>query len=181
MINPDKISFRPLQREDLPRLYAWHLAPHVRQWWDAPASYDALVEQLKPRLSGQHPARPFVMLYDGQPIGYIQSYPISAWPEYYAGIQAGQDAAGIDMFIGEPEYLHQGLGAPMLRQFLREIVFANAAYDSCLIGPDPANAAAIKAYEKAGFRHLKTVHIPALDETQYLMRLARFTTPANPD
>lgn len=173
MLTPDKLSFRPLQHADLPRLYAWRLAPHVRRWWDAPASYDALIEQLRPRLSGQHPARPFLILYDAQPIGYIQYFPINAWDEYRAAIQVEEPAAGVDLFIGEPEYLHQGLGAPLLRQFLKEIVFADAAFVNCLIDPDPENAAAIKAYEKAGFHYLKTVYIPALNETQYLMRITR--------
>jgi RimJ/RimL family protein N-acetyltransferase len=186
MLDPDTISFRPLQREDLPLLYRWHIAPHVRQWWDPPASYEALVERFNRQQISQQPPYRSLVLHGGQPIAYIQTYPLSAQPEYYRDIQESKDAAGIDMFIGAPEYLHRGLGAPMLWQFLKEIVFTNETYISCLIGPDPQNTAAIRAYEKAGFRHLKTVFIPALNETQYLMRLPRaealeITTPANPD
>jgi RimJ/RimL family protein N-acetyltransferase len=55
----------------------------------------------------------------------------------------------------------------------QEIVFAGKTFASCIIGPEPENTITIKAYEKAGFRHLKTVQLPFLDERQYLMRLAR--------
>ncbi|HLW02671.1 MAG TPA: GNAT family N-acetyltransferase [Ktedonobacterales bacterium] len=173
MLDPSKISFRPLQRADLPLLYTWRIAAHVRQWWDAPASYDALVEQFTARLNSKEPPFPFLIVYEQTPIGYIQSFPIQSWREYHTAIQVEEEAAGVDMFIGDQRYLHHGLGGPILRQFLQEIVFSDETVVSCIIGPEPENTIAIKAYEKAGFRHLKTMHIPFLGETYYLMRLAQ--------
>ena len=40
----------------------------------------------------------------------------------------------------------------------------------CVIGPAASNAIAIRAYEKAGFRHLNTIVVPGEDEPEYLMR-----------
>jgi len=173
MLDPANIHFRPLQLPDLPLLYSWHLAPHVRQWWDPPASLKALVKRFNRQQSSQQPPYRFVILYATEPIGSIQYFPIRSWQDYQAAIQIEEEAAGVDMFIGDPTYLHQGLGGPILRQFLQEIVFADETLISCIIGPEPENHSAIRAYEKAGFRHLKTVLIPFLNETYYLMRLAR--------
>jgi RimJ/RimL family protein N-acetyltransferase len=44
---------------------------------------------------------------------------------------------------------------------------------SCVIGPEPKNAAAIRAYAKAGFRHWKTIQQPDEPEPEWLMRLAK--------
>ncbi|HEU5367089.1 MAG TPA: GNAT family N-acetyltransferase [Ktedonobacterales bacterium] len=173
MLDPAQIRFRPLQRDDLPWLYAAHLEPHVRQWWDPPASLDALDERFERQQRTHEPPDRYIILYGSVPIGTIQTFPIRSWRDYHTAIQIEEEAAGVDMFIGDRNYLHQGLGGPILRQFLREIVFTNAAFASCIIGPEPENASAIKAYAKAGFRHLKTVQLPFLGEQQYLMRLAR--------
>ncbi len=46
--------------------------------------------------------------------------------------------------------------------------------DLCVIGPTRSNAAAIRAYEKAGFRFLKTYLEPDSREPEhYLMELIR--------
>lgn len=177
MPNPKNIHFQPLQLADLPLLHSWHLAPHVRQWWDPPASLEALVERFNRQQSSQQPPYRFVILYASEPIGSIQYFPIRSWQEYQAATHIEEEAAGVDMFIGDPAYLHQGLGALILRQFLQEIVFVNQTFVSCIIDPEPENRSAIRAYEKAGFRHLKTILIPFLNETYYLMRLARSEVP----
>jgi aminoglycoside 6'-N-acetyltransferase len=44
---------------------------------------------------------------------------------------------------------------------------------SCIIDPEPANRIAIRAYEKAGFRYVKTVKVPAEPQPAYLMRISR--------
>ena len=41
----------------------------------------------------------------------------------------------------------------------------------CVIGPSVDNVAAIRAYEKAGFRPLKEVRVPGEAQPEFLMRL----------
>ena len=77
------------------------------------------------------------------------------------------------MFVGEDGFLCMGLGSHILRRFLREAVFANDDLEACVIGPDPKNAAAIRAYEKAGCRYFKTIQVPGEPEPEYLMRISR--------
>lgn len=42
---------------------------------------------------------------------------------------------------------------------------------ACVIGPEPKNTAAIRVYEKAGFRFFKTIQVPTEPEPEYLMKL----------
>ncbi|HET9110671.1 MAG TPA: GNAT family N-acetyltransferase [Ktedonobacterales bacterium] len=172
-LDPTLIAFRPLREQDIPLVYRWRCLPHVRQWWrDEP--YEAIAVKLTRRAHGDEPASSFLMLYGAAPIGYIHTYHVSDFPDYAARVGSdAENAAGVDLFIGDARYLHRGLGAPIIREFLRAVVFADSTVDSCLIGPDPTNMAAIRAYAKSGFRYLKTIPGERPDESEYLMRLAR--------
>jgi RimJ/RimL family protein N-acetyltransferase len=45
--------------------------------------------------------------------------------------------------------------------------------ERCIVDPEPKNLIAIKAYENAGFRYLKTIQIPEEEEPEYLMEIKR--------
>lgn len=173
--DPAGLGFRPLRLADLPLIYRWLNTPHVARWWydEEVATLQDVAAKYEPRIAGQERVRCFVILYEERPIGYIQSYLIRDHPAYSAQVAVEEEAAGVDLFIGEPEYVHRGLGAPLLVAFLRQIVFADRAVESCIIGPEPKNTAAIRAYEKAGFRYLKTITVPGEPAPEYLMRMAR--------
>ena len=112
----------------------------------------------------------YTIRYGAQPIGFIQTYPLRAYPDYATLIGIEDEAAGIDLFIGEADYAYRGLGAPLLRAFLRQVVFTDPAIDSCIIDPEINNTSAIRAYEKAGFIYLKTIQAPDELAPQYVMR-----------
>ena len=156
------IRFRALNRGDLPLMHRWLNTPHVVEWWpDEAVALDEIVAKYTPRIDGLEDVRCFVIVHGDRPIGYIQEYPL------------GEHSAGIDLFIGEVEFHHRGLGAPIIRQFLNDVVFANPAIESCLIDPAVSNREAIRAYEKAGFRFLRTVTNPGEPEPAHLMRITR--------
>jgi aminoglycoside 6'-N-acetyltransferase len=155
----------------------WLLRPHVRAWYeDVPTDRypdDAIAERLL-AMSGADPTDHFIILLDGRPIGDIQSYRIDDHPEYAAQIAIGRPAVGIDLFIGEPELIGRGHGPELIRAFLRDVAFPKYGLDLCVIGPTRSNAAAIRAYEKAGFRFLKTYLEPETREPEHhLMELTR--------
>ena len=116
-------------------------------------------------------SNPFLILYARTPIGYIQSYRISNYPDYNEHVQVDEKTAGIDLFIGEDDYLHRGFGTAILTKFLAEIIFSDDSILSCVIGPEPKNKAAVRCYEKVGFRYFKTITIPDEPESEYLMRI----------
>jgi len=174
MLDATKIRFQKLRMADLPLMHKWLATDEVRQWYGKQdTSYQQVVEQYSPAINGQEPTDCFLIVYTDTPIGYIQTYKISDYPDYSQYLQVSDDAAGVDLFIGEVAYLHQGLGCLILKRFLREIVFVNPAMGSCILGPEPQNKVAIRAYEKAGFRYLKTVQIPDEEEPEYLMSISK--------
>jgi RimJ/RimL family protein N-acetyltransferase len=175
MMDPALIGFRQMATDDLPLMHQWLQIPPVLEWWwgGIAPTYEAVVEKYGPNIRGEAPTVCYLILYAGDPIGYIQTYRIRDYPAYAAQVDVDEEAAGVDLFIGDEAYLHKGLGSYILRAFLRDIVFATGDVASCIIGPSEANAIAIRAYEKAGFRYFKT--IPSTNEPtpEYLMRIAR--------
>jgi RimJ/RimL family protein N-acetyltransferase len=168
------IHFRTLDRGDLPLMHRWLNTPHVVEWWpDEALTLDQIIAKYAPRIDGKEDVRCFLIVRGDAPIGYIEEYPVAEDSEYAAHIAAAERAAGIDLFIGEVEFHHRGLGAPIIRQFLNDVVFADSAVESCIIDPAVSNRGAIRAYKKAGFRFLKTVTNPGTAEAQYLMRIGR--------
>ena len=174
-MDPRAISFRRLRTSDLGLMHRWLNAPHVRRWWYAEGTfYKEIEEHYLPGIGGRDPTDLFLILHGDEPIGFIQTYRISAEAdEAYASLVGVDNSAGVDLFIGEPGYLYQGLGSSVIHRFLSEHVFSYPEVEVCVIGPEPKNVAAIRAYEKAGFRYFKTIQVPGEPEPEYLMRLTR--------
>jgi len=174
MLDPTRIHFQKLRMADLPLMHRWLNTEAVMQWWGKNgASYAQVVEKYTPRIQGQGHTTSFLIMYGDRRIGYIQTYKIRDYPDYAAYVQVDEDAAGVDLFIGEADYLHKGLGSSILRTFLRDVVFGTTDAVSCIMGPEPKNTAAIRAYERAGFSYLKTIQVPGEEEPEYLMRVDR--------
>ncbi len=175
MLDPIHIGFRPLEMADLPLLHRWLNTDFVVEWYfeKEPYSYENIEKEFIPYIKGEEPNLSYIITYAAQPIGYIQCYRIKDYPEYAATVGEAENAAGVDLFIGEADYLHQGLGGPILRRFLREVLFPTLDVVSCIIGPDVDNEVAKKAYAKGGFKYLKTVDDPDEPGPEYLMRVMR--------
>jgi len=168
------IHFRTLDRGDLPLMHRWRNTPHVVEWWPGEAlTLDQIIAKYSAHIDGKENVRCFVIVNGDTPIGYIQKYPIGENSEYARHIPVAAEAAGIDLFIGEVEFHHRGLGAPIIRQFLNDIVFADPAVKTCIIDPAVSNRVAIRAYEKAGFRFLQTVTNAGDAEPHRLMKIGR--------
>lgn len=175
-----EIAFRRLSMEDLPLMHRWVNAEPLLQIWNhgETKTYEEIVAKYEPRISGAEPADPYIILYDGRPIGYIQTYLWRDWPDYAQHMDLTEEAASLDVFIGEEAYRGRGIGSKMLVQFMREIIFANPDAASCIITPEVENVAAHRAYEKAGFRHWKTMNHPDEPTPVYFMRVGRNELPS---
>jgi aminoglycoside 6'-N-acetyltransferase len=170
-------TFRRLTEADLPRLHDWLEQPHVRAFWrDEPRTLDGVAERYAGVLAGTEPTYAFIASLEELPIGFLQTYRIADHPDYAARIDVGADAAGVDMLIGDPSFAHRGLGAPLLVQFVDEVVWPVTCARACWIGPTVDNTRAIRCYQKAGFEHVKTVLVPGDDQPEYLMRLVPSST-----
>jgi RimJ/RimL family protein N-acetyltransferase len=178
------LGFRRLETGDLPLMLAWLTTPFVSRWYplsgNEAVTADAVARKYQPYIRGERPTHPYLILRGGEPVGYIQWYLIDDWRAYAARVGAPQGAAGVDLFIGGPELAYRGLGSSALVLFLRRVVFAQSGVSCCVVGPSPDNKAAIRAYEKAGFRAWKTISGDSLDGAEFLMKIDRVEDAAMP-
>ena len=169
-----QFRFRLLERGDLALMHRWLGLPHVAEWWGRAPSLAEVEKEYGEYIDGVEPIRAYVAYADDAPIGHLQfaRYRDYAWYARILGIEA-LDAVNCDVFIGEERFLHRGLGAPMLRAFVDEIVFADASVPTCFIDPDARNRIAIRAYEKAGFRFVRHVADDGEGDPIHLMERSR--------
>ena len=152
-----RLDFRPLAEEDLPTLFNWLSRPHVRRWWGRePGSYPEFAAKYAPRVLPGGPVDAFVIRVDDADAGYIQKYRLEDFPHYrrLLGLEAEEGVVAMDVLLGDEWRCNQGLGAYVIGRFFRERVMAGGAR-ACIAGPHEADAASIRAFEKAGFRRWK--------------------------
>ena len=140
----------------------------MRRWWSdelAETDYpERTLARWRRAIRGEVPTRRYLIKLDGRPIGQIQSYLVQDYPDYEAEVgELGERALSIDLFIGEPELIGKGHGPALIRAFLRSEM-PRYGVDLCVIGPATANHSAVRAYQKAGFRFMRTYRE---DDTRY--------------
>ena len=176
------ITFRPLAESDLPLIHAWLNNPEVARWYGLDLenltrpTLDQVVEHYMPRIRVERPTLCYVIAFGERPAGFIQTYRVGDYHEYARAIDYDDDAWAIDLFIGEDDCRGGGFGSRALVRFLEAEVFTRPGVEVAVISPNPDNKRAIRAYEKAGFRHLKNVWVPQEKAYEYVM-VRRKTQP----
>ena len=146
-------QFHPMTAGDLPLMRRWLAMPHVAEWWGEP---DAELDYIRDMIDGRDTTRPFIFSVDEEPVGYIQYWFVghhqnATWIADHPWLaELPADAVGVDLSIGNPDKLAQGIGSGALRTFAEQLV--QQGHRTVVIDPDPSNARAVRAYEKAGFR-----------------------------
>lgn len=152
------IDFRPLARADLPMLHGWLGRPHVAEWWPA-GSLASLAAEYAPTLDGAGATRAFVVLLDGEPAGFVQSYVAAGAGDGWWEDERDPGVRGIDQFLARAEDLGRGIGTRVVRAFCDRLL-ADPAVTRVQVDPHPSNARAIRCYVKAGFRAAREVVTP---------------------
>jgi len=156
-------GFRSVTKRDLPLLRRWLEAPHVAEWWgDADEEIAGIALAME-----SVETEPLIVELDGRPIAYAQIYdPHMEDGHPYQDQPFG--TLGLDISIGEADLVSKGHGSAIIAALAAQL-FAEGA-PRLVIDPDPSNLRAIRAYEKAGFRHFDTrtsiyglAHMMALD------------------
>ena len=178
----EKISFREFKETDFDFMLKWLNTDFVKQWYykKMPTwTSDSIVKLCTPfaqkRNTTGKPMDCFIILYNEKEIGYLQICLLKNYPESNELLQAGDDSADIDLFIGEKEYIHKGLGSIIIRSVLDKNIFSNKDINKCIISPEPENIVAIKAFKKAGFKYIKTIqdHVCSGGASLYIMEILR--------
>ena len=132
-IDAVNIALRPLAEGDAAELRRIHELPEVMRWWDVP-------EEGFPLTDDSESTR-FTIEVDGAVAGMIQ-FSEEPEPKYRH--------ANIDVFL-DPAFHGQGIGTEAVRRIAR-LLIDERGHHRITIDPAADNAAAIRAYEKAGFK-----------------------------
>jgi aminoglycoside 6'-N-acetyltransferase len=140
-----RYGFRPLTKRDFALLGRWLRESHVEEWWDDVEQELAEIREHMDSVS----VEPLIIELDGKPIGYLQTYDPHLEDDHPYNDQPF-GTLGIDVSIGVPELVGVGHGSALLAQFVEELF--REGTPRVIIDPHSANARAIRAYEKAGFK-----------------------------
>ena len=174
----DNISFREFKETDFLYMYKWLNTDFIKEWYyKRNWTYDEIVMLCTPFVQKQNttgePIQCFIILYNNIEIGYIQICFLKDYPEYKELLQVGDESADIDLFIGEKDFIHKGLGSIIIKKILLNIIFENKNIERCIIAPETENIIAIKTFQKVGFKYIKTIQVPDERGQQYIMELKR--------
>jgi aminoglycoside 6'-N-acetyltransferase len=167
------ISFRRVGRSDFPLIQEWLSAPHVAAWWGEPLNLAAVDAKYGARVDGTEPAHIFVIEKGGRPIGWIQWYLWSDYPEHALQLKAEAGTAGIDLAIGELAMIGLGLGSIAIHAFVEQIVFSETRISAVIADPAENNRRSLRAFEKAGFTTMNTVQLAGEDFKRQVVRMDR--------
>jgi aminoglycoside 6'-N-acetyltransferase len=132
----ERVLIRPLEAADVPQIAAIQAQPSVARWWGEPDE-----AKLRRKAAGTDDSTVFAIELDGEVVGLVQ---------YYEHEGDTYRHAGIDLFLSE-EVHGQGLGTDAVRTMALHLV-RDRGHHRLVIDPAADNTAAIRAYEKVGFR-----------------------------
>ncbi len=144
---PVDVRLEPLDRAGRELLRGWLRRPTVSRWWGDPADSFAAVTR-------QPASDQALISVAGLPVGYLLWRRLDPAEVAEAGLaDLPSDHMDLDILIGEPEWMGRGVG-PMALQ----MILARLGAEGCSsvgVGTDLANARAVRAFEKAGFRQFR--------------------------
>lgn len=143
-------TFNPQQ--DLERFNTWLHVPHVARWWGDPQQCVTMVMQRPP---GTHA----LITADGRPVGYLCWQKLS-WEELEAAALTDLPTGlvDIDILVGELEFLGRGIGPRALALLLEKLRDEGVPFAG--LATSTSNRAAIRAFEKCGFRFFREFDDP---------------------
>lgn len=136
VLRGQRVLIRPLAAADVPQIAGIQAQPSIARWWGQPDE-----AKLQGKAAGTDECTVFAIELDGEVVGLVQ---------YYEDEGETYRHAGIDLFLSE-HVQGQGLGTDAVRTMASHLVH-DRGHHRLVIDPAADNTAAIRAYEKAGFR-----------------------------
>lgn len=160
-----KVSLSPVSPEDWPRLLGWLRDPAIERWWGSPSSSEAGI-----RLVLETPSALGRMIeFSGKTVGYAHAIDAACWGEELPELLP-QWTWDIDLFIGDPDYRGHNVGEAALN-LLAEEVFTTTFATALSVFVSVRNEAAVRAYERAGFKWVTVWEDPIAGPEWLLLRM----------
>jgi aminoglycoside 6'-N-acetyltransferase len=134
----ERVLLRPLTGADVPKVAAIQAQPAVASRWSEPDE-----AELQAKAAGTDECTAFAIELDGEVVGLIQ---------YHEEDDPMYRHAGIDLFLAEAVH-GRGLGTDAVTTMARHLI-EDRGHHRLVIDPAADNMAAIRAYEKVGFRRV---------------------------
>lgn len=144
-------QFRPMTAGDLPLVRDWLSVPHVAEWWHDADDFEFVSGDLD-----HHDMSQFIVSYADRPFAYLQCYRMGEWHTGFGPQPIG--TRGLDQFIAKEDMMGCGHGSAFIRAFSDGLL--KGGTPRIVLDPQPTNARAIRAYEKAGFRRASEIDTP---------------------
>jgi aminoglycoside 6'-N-acetyltransferase len=147
--------------DDYRLLARWRAEPHVHEWWDPddPApTLEEVIAHYGPAVRGEEPTTSCIFELDDRPAGFVQFY---RWLPYTQkepaiDVRPDKDTFGLDIHVGEPDLISQGLGTRVVG-LLCGYLEGELGASWIALTTEVGNRRAQRAYEKAGFRKVRQV------------------------
>jgi AacA4 family aminoglycoside N(6')-acetyltransferase len=143
-------------------LHDWLNRPHIVEWWGGEEKRLTLAQtraKYLPRILTKERVTPYIAMLGNDPIGYAQSYVALGCGEGWWEEETDPGVRGIDQSLSEAALLGKGLGTKLVTALV-DLLFSDPAVTKIQTDPAPNNLRAIRCYEKAGFRQVKTIVTP---------------------
>ena len=147
------VSLRQVDDQDPDLIQGWLSRPHVSRWWGDPEREFAQIQdhqQDRKVDSGRNHA--LILDSNNSPLGYLRWVHCPrdlldrvGFPDMPTG------AVDIDIFVGEPDRIGRGFG-PAALQVLMKHLWDDESVPLAGMSVSVENKAAIRAYEKVGFK-----------------------------
>jgi aminoglycoside 6'-N-acetyltransferase len=150
------MEFRPVEEADFPLLTRWLAEPQVRRFYQKnPITLGEVAAEYGPAVRGEEPSWCDLAVLDGVPFAYLQSYRNADYPPW-AELIGTLDGVSVDLYLGEPAYLHRGLGRAALSDYLTGVVRPRFPTErNAYIAHEKINLAALRCSQAAGFHPLR--------------------------
>ena len=140
-LRTERLLLRPLRDGDLDRLEQIVSSPGGAEWWGIISDRAKLRSDL--RCDDEDDSAAFTIEIEGDIAGWL-----GVWEEN----EPGHRYAGLDIMLA-PEVRGGGIGPEALRAAIRWLI-DERGHHRVTIDPAAENAAAVRCYEKAGFRRV---------------------------
>lgn len=153
----EELRVRRLEPEDAPLLVEWLSDPEVLRYYegrDRPHDLELVMAHFYAVEEPEAEMSRCIMLYHGQPIGYVQYYLLEEAERREYGYSDQEIIYGMDQFIGVPDYWGKGIGKRLIGA-VTCYLFTGKGAKRIVMDPQSWNMRALTCYERSGFRRVK--------------------------